>query len=222
MAAGPPARRPRPDWSGAPRTLGSPRGAPPETTAPPASCQGPDSTTEPSRDPRAATTRGGPPTRGRVRRRSRRPGVRPGRRSGRHHPRPGPHRRTGRRGGARPPSGPAPDPARRGARGRQGRRGRPPSGAPPPPALPRRRQRPVLHQHPPVAPVAGRPHKPTGRWRAARRVGLRPAGHRAEAPGREVERWQRDFNLVLVARVPARCFSPVPAVDAAHLSITRR
>jgi 23S rRNA (adenine-N6)-dimethyltransferase len=53
-------------------------------------------------------------------------------------------------------------------------------------------------------------------WGFARRV------TEPRAPGREVERWQRDFNLVLVARVPARCFSPVPAVNAAHLSITRR
>lgn len=53
-------------------------------------------------------------------------------------------------------------------------------------------------------------------WGFARRV------TEPRTPGREVERWQRSFDLVLVARVPARCFSPVPAVDAAHLSITRR
>jgi len=34
--------------------------------------------------------------------------------------------------------------------------------------------------------------------------------------------WAARFSLRVVRRVPARCFSPPPAVDAAHLSIRRR
>jgi 23S rRNA (adenine-N6)-dimethyltransferase len=34
--------------------------------------------------------------------------------------------------------------------------------------------------------------------------------------------WAARFDLRLVRRIPARCFTPAPAVDAAHLSIRRR
>jgi len=40
--------------------------------------------------------------------------------------------------------------------------------------------------------------------------------------GRTAARWQRRFRFDLARRVPARCFSPPPRVEAAHLVIRPR
>ena len=40
--------------------------------------------------------------------------------------------------------------------------------------------------------------------------------------GRELERWRSRFEFTLVRRIPATAFRPTPAVDCAHLAITRR
>lgn len=53
-------------------------------------------------------------------------------------------------------------------------------------------------------------------WGLARRL--------TAAQPRDLEQawWAARFDLRLVRRVPARCFTPAPSVDAAHLSIRRR
>ncbi len=53
-------------------------------------------------------------------------------------------------------------------------------------------------------------------WGLARRL--------TAARPRDLEQawWAARFDLRLVRRIPARCFTPAPSVDAAHLSIRRR
>lgn len=74
-----------------------------------------------------------------------------------------------------------------------------------------------------LAELDAAPHQPGPRQPGPRQPGPRRSGQQLSQP-RDLEqaRWAARYEIKLIRRIPAASFSPVPAADAAHLSIKPR